>query len=161
MQSQGRFFGCISRALNLNAEQQDIAAGRTWSQLRALNHLMQNNVEDDTSCVHIDMQILELVQKNPELAKCRFKIDDYEEFLLHQIICKHPSVELVVCVCQNVINLSVKSGESNGVSASTWNISTQQSWVSIQVYLVICKPHMPSIFHIGRQLGWKNIQMDE
>ena len=60
-----------------------------------------------------------------------------------------------------MINLSVKSGESNGVSASTWNISAQQSRASMQVNLVICKPHMSSIFHIGRQLGWKNIQMDE
>ena len=109
MQPQGQFFGCLSRALNLNAEQQDIAASRTWSQLRALNCLMQKDAKDDATRVHIDMQMLELVQKNPELAKCRFKIDDYEEFLLHQIICKHPSVELVVCVCQNVINLSVKS----------------------------------------------------
>jgi hypothetical protein len=63
--------------------------------------------------------------------------------------------------CQNVINLSVESGESNGVSASTWNISTQQSRASMQVNLVICKPHMSPIFHIGRQLEWKNIQRDE
>ena len=129
MQPQGQFFGCLSRALNLNAEQQDIAASRTWSQLRALNCLMQKDAKDDATRVHIDMQMLELVQKNPELAKCRFKIDDYEEFLLHQIICKHPSVELVVYVCQNVINLSVKSGESNGVSASTWNIPTDRKSV--------------------------------
>ena len=66
-----------------------------------------------------------------------------------------------VFYCQNVINLSVESGESNGVSASTWSISTQQSRASMQVNLVICKPHMSLIFHIGRQLGWKNIQMDE
>jgi hypothetical protein len=88
---------------------------------------MQKDAKDDKSHVHIDMQMLELVQKNPELAKCRFKINDYEEFLLHQIICKCPSVELAVYVCQNVINLSVESGESNRVLAFTWNISTQQS----------------------------------
>ena len=64
-------------------------------------------------------------------------------------------------MCQNVINLSVKSGESNGVPTSTWNISTQQSWASIQVNIFTSKPIMSTIFYIGRQLGWKNIQMDE
>jgi hypothetical protein len=64
-------------------------------------------------------------------------------------------------LCQNVINLSIELGESNGVSAFMWNISTQQSQASMQENIFTSKPHMSTIFHIGRQLGWKNIQMDE
>jgi hypothetical protein len=66
-----------------------------------------------------------------------------------------------VLLCQNVINLSVESGESNGVPTSTWNISAQQSRASMQVNIFTTKPYMSTIFHIGRQLGWKNIQLDE
>ena len=63
--------------------------------------------------------------------------------------------------CQNVINLNYKSGELNGVPTSTWNISTQQSWARMQVTIFTSKPHMSTIFHVGRQLEWKNIQWDE
>jgi len=99
-QSRGRLLVRLNRALKLNTEHQQVSAGGTWSQLRALNRLMQREAEDEASRAHVDMQILELVQKNPELATCRFKIDDYEEYLIHQIICKQPSVELVVYIYQ-------------------------------------------------------------
>jgi len=91
-QSRGRLLVRLNRALKLNTEHQQVSAGGTWSQLRALSRLMQREAEDEASRAHVDMQILELVQKNPELATCRFKIDDYEEYLIHQIICKQPSV---------------------------------------------------------------------
>ena len=64
-------------------------------------------------------------------------------------------------VCQNVINLSVKLAELNGVPTSTLNVSTQQSWVSMQVNIFTSKPHMSAICHIVRFLRWKNIQWNE
>jgi hypothetical protein len=95
-----RFLGRLNRALDLNSEQQDVATAGTWSQLRTLNRLMQQETFDEASRTHVDIKIMELVQTNPELARCKFKIDDFDEYLLHQIICKRPSVELVVYVYQ-------------------------------------------------------------
>lgn len=100
VQTRGRFLGRLNRALALNSEQLNAATAGAWSQLRTLNQLMQQKTFDDASRTHVDIKIMELVQTNPELAKCKFKIEDFDEYLLHQIICRRSSVELVVYVYQ-------------------------------------------------------------
>ena len=57
--------------------------------------------------------------------------------------------------------LSAESGELNGVPISTWNISRQQSWMSMQGNMFTSNPDMSAIFLVMNQLRWKNFQLNE
>jgi hypothetical protein len=80
---------------NLNDEKMDIKDAGLRSQLSRLNGLMKLDMNKPRQRTRFFQQVTELVQKNPKLALCRFKVDDCEEPLLHQVVCRQPPLELV------------------------------------------------------------------
>jgi len=86
----------VSRLSNgLQEEAVNLKTAGYRTQLGRLNRLLKLDTTIPKQAKRFNEQCLELVQKNPKLPKIKFKIDSYEEYLLHQIICKRPSLELV------------------------------------------------------------------
>lgn len=88
----------LGSGLKLSNEKVDIADAGLRSQLSRLNKLMRLDTTKPKQRKRFLDQMTELLVKNPKLTLCRFKIDGYEEPLLHQVICKQPSLELVSLV---------------------------------------------------------------
>lgn len=122
--------GFLSSAFGLDREEMPVGKIGFATQLRRLTRLMKLELTNERRRDKFSKQFLDLIQGNPGLASFRFKVDEYEELLLHQIMYKKPSFDLF----HQLYKLNPQATQFTGYG--NYNVLHHACWGHVTVEIV-------------------------